>query len=74
MILLDIYPAREEQIPGITSELLLEKITCKNKSLLTPDEAITCISRIKEGVILTIGAGNIDRMIEPLKQTLISKF
>ena len=73
LILLDIYPAREEPIPGITSELLLEKITCKNKSLLTSTEAITHLAKISEGIILTIGAGDIDRMIEPLKQTIISK-
>jgi UDP-N-acetylmuramate--alanine ligase len=74
LILLDIYPAREEPIPGITSTLLLKEVTCKNKSLLSPLEAISQLSKIEEGVILTIGAGDIDRMIDPLKQTLLSKF
>ncbi len=67
LILLPIYPAREEPIPGITSESLLQIITCENKQVLSPTDAIKYIAEKEEGVILTIGAGDIDRIVEPIK-------
>ena len=70
VILLPIYPAREEPIEGVTSHNLLENITSKKKSLMSPQEAIAYLSKIESGVILTIGAGDIDRIVEPLKNAL----
>ncbi len=70
VILLPIYPARELPIPGITSELLLEKISIEAKQLLTSEEAIKYLGSKENGVLLTIGAGDIDRIVEPLRQAL----
>jgi UDP-N-acetylmuramate--alanine ligase len=70
VIVLPIYPARELPIPGITSERLVENISIEAKRLLSPAETISYLSSIKEGVILTIGAGDIDRIVEPLTQAL----
>ena len=70
LVLLPIYPAREEPIPGITSNLLLEKISIASKQLLSPAEALTYLSTKKEGILLTIGAGDIDRIVAPLKKAL----
>lgn len=70
VILLPIYPAREEPISGITSDALLKKITQKEKHLLLPNEAINLIENRTKGVILTIGAGDIDRMVPKLKTAL----
>jgi UDP-N-acetylmuramate--alanine ligase len=70
LVLLPIYPAREEPIPGITSDLLLEKISISSKQLLSPAEALAYLSEKKEGIILTIGAGDIDRIVAPLKEAL----
>lgn len=67
-ILLPIYPAREEAIPGITSDALLAKITAPQKRLLAPTEAISNLHKGPKKVVLTIGAGDIDRMVTPLKQ------
>jgi len=66
VILLSIYPAREEPIEGVTSDRLLEEITTY-KLLLTPTETLEHLKSVKEGVILTIGAGDIDRIVSPLK-------
>ena len=66
VILLPIYPAREEPIEGVTSDRILEEITT-NKLLLTPAETLEHLKSVKEGVILTIGAGDIDRIVSPLK-------
>jgi len=68
VILLPIYPAREEPIDGITSDALLEKITSSHKSCLLPQDVIELLSQQTEGVFVTIGAGDIDRIVEPLKR------
>lgn len=70
LILLPIYPAREEAIPGITSDALLEMCTVENKKVLLPSEAITLLSQRTSGVLLTIGAGDIDRIVPTLKHNL----
>ena len=66
-IVIPVYPAREEPIAGITSDALLEKITAPEKQMLLPDEVIAYLSGKKEGVFLTIGAGDIDRIVNRLK-------
>jgi UDP-N-acetylmuramate--alanine ligase len=70
VILMPIYPAREEPIEGVTSDALLDTITCLNKKLLSPNEVLEYLKDTKEGVVLTIGAGDIDRIVEPLKNSL----
>lgn len=70
VILLPIYPARELPIPGITSEELLSRINTKQKQLLAPNELVEYTKSFKDGVLLTIGAGDIDRLVEPIKSNL----
>lgn len=74
VILLPIYPAREEAIPGITSKFLLDKISIKKKSLLEKDEIIKKVSTLKTDILLTLGAGDIDRLIKPIEQLLKTKY
>jgi UDP-N-acetylmuramate--alanine ligase len=71
LILLPIYPARELPIEGVTSDKLFDKISIQNKQLLDAPAAYQYLSTIQEGVVLTIGAGDIDRIVEPLKNSLI---
>jgi UDP-N-acetylmuramate--alanine ligase len=70
LILLPIYPAREEPMQGITSEWLLSK--CKNgqKTIKKPSELLPYLSQYADGVLLTIGAGDIDRLVPSLKELL----
>lgn len=70
LILLPIYPARELPIEGVTSETLLHLCTVDNKKVLSPNEAIALLGKRTDGVLLTIGAGDIDRIVEPLKAQL----
>jgi UDP-N-acetylmuramate--alanine ligase len=63
-----IYPAREEPISGVNSEELLKAITNKDKKILVPGEVIEYLKDRNSDVILTIGAGDIDRIVEPLKR------
>ena len=70
VVLLPIYPARELPIEGITSDALLLKIESSKKSVLTPMDAIEHVAKSGYDVILTIGAGDIDRIVLPLKNRL----
>ncbi len=70
LILLPIYPARELPIEGITSDALLAKTTASKSELLVPEKVIQRIVELNGGVLLTVGAGDIDRLIVPLKSAL----
>ncbi len=73
LILLDIYPARELPIEGITSSMLLDKVNIKNKRLCTKAELIDEVTSHMPEVLVTMGAGDIDRLVEPLKNALLKK-
>ncbi|MBN2481746.1 MAG: UDP-N-acetylmuramate--L-alanine ligase [Bacteroidales bacterium] len=68
LILLDIYPAREQPIPGISSEIILNKVTISNKMLCRDEQLINELAKRNIDVLLTIGAGDIDRFVEPIKK------
>ena len=70
VVLLDIYPARELPMKGITSEWLLGKVTAGNKVLIAKEDLIKHVLRSDCEVILTIGAGDIGELVEPLKMAL----
>ncbi|MFD2543427.1 UDP-N-acetylmuramate--L-alanine ligase [Lacinutrix gracilariae] len=70
VMLLDIYPARELPMEGVTSSWLLQKIQNKNKQLVVKKELVTKIKESKAQVILTIGAGDIGAEVEQIKKGL----
>lgn len=70
LLLMDIYPAREEAIPGINSSSLLDKIQIKNKRLVSPDQILKIVKEEKPELIVTVGAGDIDKIVKPLKKVL----
>ena len=72
IILLDIYPAREEPIPGVTSEIIFKNIKNKHKTRCSKDELLNILKSKKPKVLMTMGAGDIDEFIEPIKR-LFSK-
>ena len=73
LILLDIYPAREEPIPGVTSQIIFDKVTIPAKRLCRKEELTSIISAGEYEVVLMVGAGNIDRLVEPVKEILGKK-
>ena len=73
LILLDIYPAREEPIPGVTSEIIFKDITAPEKVLLRKEELMDYLADEPVDVLVTFGAGNIDRFIEPITRMLESR-
>ena len=70
LILLDIYPAREEPIPGVTSQLIFDQVTIPNKRMVHREDLVDIVRQEKDSmeVILMLGAGNIDRLVKPVKQ------
>lgn len=72
LILLDIYPAREKPIEGVTSKIIFDNVSLNNKYLLSKDDLIAFIDKNKNSieVILTVGAGDIDTKITDIKRIL----
>lgn len=68
LILLDIYPARELPIEGINSQMLLDITPVKNKILLPKDEVITYLKDNKPDILLTLGAGDIDKLVPEIEE------
>ena len=73
VLLLDIYPARELPIPGVTSQVLLNKITSLEKELITKENLIEKLESVELELVCTLGAGDVDRCIEPIKKMLTSR-
>ncbi len=73
VILLDIYPAREKPIPNITSDIIFNKIKNENKILLKKNELCEYLKTCNHDVYLTIGAGDIDKLISEIKDILLRK-
>lgn len=69
-ILMDIYPAREEPIPGVTSEMILKEMTKNTKALPKREMLLSTIDEYIQTptVLLTLGAGNIDKEVEKITQ------
>ncbi len=70
LILLDIYPAREQPIEGVTSGMLLDRVSIGTKKLVSKNELAAEIVRVRPEVLLTMGAGDIDLLVEPLTEVM----
>ena len=70
VLLLDIYPARELPIEGITSSWLLEKMTNEPKKVVSKTDLIAQIIKSEAKIIVTIGAGDIGELVPSIKQAL----
>jgi UDP-N-acetylmuramate--alanine ligase len=69
-ILLPIYPARELPMEGVTSELILSKMTNSHKSIKEKSEILSWLENNKQELLITAGAGDIDTLVEPIKNIL----
>lgn len=67
LLLMEIYPARELPIEGVTSSWLLEKIDLESKRVVTPEQVLDYVKNEKPELVVTVGAGDIDRLVKPLK-------
>src|SRR3546814_7899959 len=72
LILLEIYPAREKPLEGVNSSMLLDKIRLEKKQLSSQEDLSPRIGRKGTEILVTEGAGDIDRLVAPLKEYLLS--
>lgn len=70
LLLLDIYPARELPIEGVNSEMILERMKLWNKRKCGKQECLDIVRVEKPELLLTVGAGDIDQLVNPLKNIL----
>lgn len=70
ILLLDIYPAREQPIPGVTTEIIYNKMNNPHKKLITKADLLNELKKHDIEVLMTIGAGDIDTLVEPIKKML----
>lgn len=73
VILLDIYPARELPMEGVTSQLIFDRLTCAEKTMIKKDELLALLQNKKPEVLVTIGAGDIDKYLLPIAKLLQSR-
>ena len=66
-ILLPIYPARELPMEGVTSEIILTKMTNRNQSIKSSGELLEWLKNNKQEMLITAGAGDIDALVQPIK-------
>jgi UDP-N-acetylmuramate--alanine ligase len=70
LIMLDIYPARELPIEGVDSDMILQRMQLTNKHKYSMRQAVDKVMNEQPELLLTVGAGDIDTLVQPLKQAL----
>lgn len=70
VLLLDIYPAREKPIVGVSSKMIIEKIKTTEKVLVSKSNLVELLKILPCEIVATIGAGDIDNLVEPIKNVL----
>ena len=74
LVLLDVYPAREAPIPGVTSGMIYERVTIGDKTLCRKEQLMELLEKDETDVLVTFGAGDIDRFVEPIRTMLNKKY
>mgnify|MGYP005753349197 CR=1 FL=1 len=71
LVMLDIYPAREKPIPGVSSEMILEQVSCPKKEILQKENIVENLLKNSDfDVLATVGAGDIDTLVKPIRNFL----
>jgi UDP-N-acetylmuramate--alanine ligase len=73
LVLLDIYPARELPIEGVTSAIIYDKVTIKDKTICKKEELMGLMEHITPEVLITLGAGDIDQFVYPIRDLLLKR-
>lgn len=68
LLLMDIYPAREKPVPGIDANIILKEVSGIKKELCPKEKLMEVLSGKELDVLLTLGAGDIDRFVEPIRK------
>lgn len=68
LILMEIYPAREEPVPGVNSTMLMDRIRLDEKVLIEREQLLRVVKERDPEVLVTMGAGDINQFVGPLKE------
>ncbi len=74
LILLEIYPAREKPIAGVDSKIIYDKVSFASKTLCLKNNLLDELKKKQVEVVVTLGAGDIDQLVEPIKEMLLKKY
>lgn len=74
LILMDIYPARELPIEGVDSKIILHDVNLKDKQIVEKNNIISTLRGLNTDIVVTIGAGDIDTLVEPIRTLLKNPF
>lgn len=69
-ILLDIYPAREKPLPGVSSSMILERMKSRKAQVIGAEDLLPLLDKIRPELLLTMGAGDIDLLVEPIEKLM----
>ena len=70
LILMDIYPAREEPIPGVSASMIFDRTRLKDKMLVSREQLLRVVREQDPELLVTMGAGDIDQFVEPIGEFL----
>jgi UDP-N-acetylmuramate--alanine ligase len=70
LLMMDIYPARELPIEGVTSNIIYKNVTCKVKMMSSKQDLLSKLEKMEFEVLATVGAGDIDTFVKPIKEML----
>ena len=74
LVLLDIYPARELPIEGVTSKIIFDDVTIAQKTMVSKENLISWLDKKNDiDILVTFGAGDIDRLIVPIREMLVER-
>ncbi len=74
LVMMDIYPARELPIPGVTSDMIFKDVTSAVKIRSSKKDLVSKVESLEADVIATVGAGDIDTFVKPIKEMLTKKY
>jgi UDP-N-acetylmuramate--alanine ligase len=74
VVMMDIYPARELPIPGVTSDMIFKDVTSTSKIRSSKKDLLSKLDSLKLEVVATVGAGDIDTFVKPIKDLLTKKY
>ena len=72
LILMDIYPAREEPVPGVSSSLIFDQVKMNEKYLVSREQVMKVLKEQEPGLLVTMGAGDINQFVSPIKSWMES--
>jgi len=73
LILMEIYPAREDPIPGVSASMIFDKVKLQDKVMVSQEQLLRVVKELDPELLVTMGAGDINQFVGPLKEWMTIK-